>query len=295
MTGNAILDGSRRSPKIAPLQPSVQTSCNLCESADSPDLDRRPPKRDATQLPSPNDIDPKTLPNKIAKLALEADAETSPSPSHSDFSYPSPRPQIPEVTPHKPIGLLGLPPEIRNQIYRELPDTLISSRPLIYCLSTFKGRKQHCLSSVCRQIRSESLAIFYGYNTWVIKLEFKIMYDAFRAWISSIGDMNAGNLRLLQLSVRGRDFRPVAAGTEAGGYKCVDGDATFRIDLSERYVGGEVTVMRCDGSVDAGEQARACLRGLVQPVWKKRQEGRLRGEDFVEMVDAFLGYTGWWL
>jgi len=245
--------------------------------------DCRPPKRDATQLPSPNDVDPKWLPTKIAKLAIEA--------------VEAPPPPPPEPV-RAPTGFLDLPPEIRNQIYRELPDTLISSRPLIYCLSTFKGRKQHCLASVCRQIRSESLAIFYGYNTWVIKLEFKLMYDAFKAWISSIGDVNAGNLRLLQLSVRSKDFRPVPPGGHAADaevYTCADGDATFRIDLSERFPGGEVTVMRCDGEAAAGEAARVRLQGLIEPLWKKRVAGTLTGRDFIVAVDDFLGYTGWWL
>lgn len=293
VTGNTTLDGSRapppivgmRSPKITAIQPTVQTSSNPRESVTSPDLvsDRRPPKRDATQLPSPNDVDPKWLPTKIAKLAIEA-VEAPP--------LPPPEPV------RAPTGFLDLPPEIRNQIYRELPDTLISSRPLIYCLSTFKGRKQHCLASVCRQIRSESLAIFYGYNTWVIKLEFKLMYDAFKAWISSIGDVNAGNLRLLQLSVRSRDFRPVPPGgnaADADVYTCADGDATFRIDLSERFPGGEVTVMRCDGSAAAGEVARARLQDLIEPLWQKRVAGTLTGQDFIVAVDDFLGHTGWWL
>jgi hypothetical protein len=77
-------------------------------------------------------------------------------------------------------------------------------------------------------------------------------------------------------------------------YLCVDGDATFRIDLSERFEGGEVEVVRCDGSRAAGEHARKFLAGLVEPLWRKRREGRLRGEEFLGMVDAFLGFTGWW-
>ncbi|KAF2812939.1 uncharacterized protein BDZ99DRAFT_246243 [Mytilinidion resinicola] len=351
-TSSTVLDGTAvtnasaavRSPKTIALQP-VETACNLCENPGvGVDFgqDRRPPKRDATQLPSPNANDTQSLPTKITRLALERDADDdidsgysddgdviSPPPlrleshdrlqHHLNLSQTEPLelepysdalPLLAAAPPPNPPHLLSLPPELRAQIYRYLPDTLISSRPLIYCLSTFAGRKQHPLAAVCRQIRQESLALFYGYNTWLIKLEFKIMYDAFRAWIRDLGD-NAGELRLLQISVRGRMFRPVvgtAGGAGSGSgtavfstaasagveYLCVDGDATFRIDLSERYEGGEVEVVRCDGSAAAGERARAHLQGLVEPLWRKRREGRLRGADFLGMVDLFLGYTGWW-
>ncbi|KAF2494257.1 hypothetical protein BU16DRAFT_68800 [Lophium mytilinum] len=356
-TSSTVLDGTAvtntsaavRSPKTIALQP-VETACNLCENPGvGVDFgqDRRPPKRDATQLPSPNANDTQSLPAKITKLALELERDVdddidSGYSDDGDVILPSPIPLhleshdrlqhhlnlhcheslelepyntpllLPAVPTANPPHLLSLPPELRAQIYRYLPDTLISSRPLIYCLSTFAGRKQHPLAAVCRQIRQESLALFYGYNTWLIKLEFKMMYDAFRTWIRDLGD-NAGELRLLQISVRGRMFRPVVGGTTGGAgsgsgtavfstagasagveYLCVDGDATFRIDMSERYEGGEVEVVRCDGSKAAGERARVHLQGLVEPLWKKRREGRLRGADFLGMVDLFLGYTGWW-
>ncbi|KAF2796400.1 hypothetical protein K505DRAFT_323338 [Melanomma pulvis-pyrius CBS 109.77] len=210
-----------------------------------------------------------------------------------------------------PPTLLTLPPELRHQIYRHLPD-LVLSHPLIYCLSTFANNMQHPLASVSRLIRAEALAIFYSYNTWIIKLEFKIMYDAFQDWIIRLGD-GAGSLRVVTVAVRGSLFKPrtshtsnlatngqLTNGVPTPGapridvYHPPDGDASFRIDLSEKWVGGRVEVERNDGTKEAGEKAKAFLGKMVEGLWEKRRAGTLNGQDWVNMVEAFLSFTGWW-
>jgi hypothetical protein len=105
-------------------------------------------------------------------------------------------------------SLLTLPPEIRHQIYRHLPDTLIAHRPLIYGITPFSGRKTHCLSAICKQIRQEVMAIFYGQNEWVVSLEFKIMYEAFRRWVLEEVGEGAGSLRKLRVGVRCKALAP---------------------------------------------------------------------------------------
>ncbi|KAF2736177.1 hypothetical protein EJ04DRAFT_511292 [Polyplosphaeria fusca] len=209
-----------------------------------------------------------------------------------------------------PPTLLTLPPELRHQIYLYLPD-LVLPYPLIYCLSTFDNKKQHPLASVSRQIRSEALAVFYSYNHWIIKLEFKIMYDAFQNWIIQLGEA-AGHLRIVTVAVRGSLFKPRtshSAGINPNGtlvnvngagvyaveeYHPPDGDASFKIDLSEKYEGGRVEVVRNDGTKESGEKARMCLEKLVEGMWEKRRVGVLNGQDWVDMVDRFLTFTGWW-
>jgi hypothetical protein len=204
--------------------------------------------------------------------------------------------------------LLTLPPELRHQIYRHLPD-LVLSHPLIYCLSTFANNMQHPLASVSHLIRTEALAIFYSYNTWIIKLEFKIMYDAFQDWIIRLGD-GANHLRIVTIAVRGAMFKPRTShsvnsiglngvmNTQIGAvresYCPPDGDASFRIDLSEKWTGGRVVVERNDGTQEAGERARVLLEKLTHGLWEKRRLGQLNGQDWVDVVDSFLGFTGWW-
>lgn len=212
---------------------------------------------------------------------------------------------------HIPTTLLTLPPELRQQIYLSLPD-LVLSHPLIYCLSTFNNAMQHPLASVSRLVRAEALAIFYSYNTWTIKLEFKMMYEAFRDWIIRVGD-GAGLFRLVTIAVRGKLFKPgtshpPSADQNGAGqlalvpgmppyarvveqYCPPDGDACFSIDLSEKYAGGKVEIVRNDGTGEAGRKAVVWLRGGVRGLWEKRRAGTLNGQDWVDFVDAFLAFV----
>ncbi|KAL1593268.1 hypothetical protein SLS60_010876 [Paraconiothyrium brasiliense] len=210
-----------------------------------------------------------------------------------------------------PTTFLTLPPELRHQIYLRLPD-LVLSHPLIYCLSTFNNDMQHPLASVSRLVRAEALAIFYSYNTWTIKLEFKMMYEAFRDWIIRLGD-GAGLLRLVTIAVRGKLFKPgtshareeadanVALVPGMPAYALVveqycppDGDACFSIDLSEKYAGGKVDVVRNDGTKAAAEMAVGWLQKSVAGLWERRRAGTLNGQDWVDFVDAFLAFAGGW-
>ncbi|KAF2188216.1 hypothetical protein K469DRAFT_660813 [Zopfia rhizophila CBS 207.26] len=315
VTGQTPADhlGGMKSPKPQVLDTSVQTTtCGLCEPGAHNYAVRTSSKRSATQLPSPSTPSSQELPTKIARLGLEHDdmeIDTCSDSLPEEISIPQAlSPLLPRSTELRPT-LLTLPPEIRHQIYLLLGD-LILPYPLIYCLSTFPNKKQHPLASVSRLIRSEALAIFYGYNMWIIKLEYKIMYDAFKDWIERLGD-GAGCLRMVTIAVRGACFKPRtyhsssinanwalanvgAAGVVIEEYHPPDGDASFRIDLSEKFAGGKVEVVRNDGTWEAGESARVCLQGLVWPLWEKRGQGLLTGKDWTDMVDQFLTYTGWW-
>jgi hypothetical protein len=221
------------------------------------------------------------------------------------------------TTTHNPVTFLTLPPEIRYQIYR-LDTDLVKSNPLCYCLENAGSKIQHPFASVSRQIRTEALSIFYSYNTWAIKTEYKMFYEAFQDWIIRLGD-GAGLLRLVTLSVRGKLFKPgkthqrsvVVNGqvvvihtghAPQGGvlpnvereemYSPPDGEASFSIDLSEKYAGGRVQLLRNDGTDVAGEKARAHLEKMVECIWEKRRAGSLNGQDWISLVDGFLNFVG---
>lgn len=75
-------------------------------------------------------------------------------------------------------------------------------------------------------------------------------------------------------------------------YSPPDGEASFSIDLSEKFPGGKVQLLRNDGGVEAGEIGRRKLEALVGVVWAKRKEGVLEGRDWISLVDGFLGQVG---
>lgn len=195
--------------------------------------------------------------------------------------------------------LLTLPPEIRRLIYQHIP-YITNRQPLIYCLSIFKNRKQHPLAAICRVIRSEALELYYSSNTWLVKLEYRDFYDSFASWILGLDDSSANALRLLRVSVRGALFaKPMIYGPDGflvkndsrGAY----GYATFGVDLSEKYAGGRVEVLACDGPAAAGAQGKVALEGIVRGLWERKGRGKLRGRDVKEAMDTFLSFTGWWL
>ena len=241
---------------------------------------------------------------------------------HLEYAVP---PQTQETTQelssHMPVTFLTLPPEIRYQIYR-LDTDLVKSKPLCYCLENAGSKIQHPFASVSTQIRREALAIFYSYNTWAIKTEYKMFYEAFQDWIIRLGD-GAGLLRLVTLSVRGKLFKPVKthpqsvvvngqvvvihtglvpqglvgmgvlpSPTREEMYSPPDGEASFSIDLSEKYAGGRVQLTRNDGTEDAGEKGRVHLEKMVHSLWEKRRDGTLNGQDWISLVDGFLCFVG---
>jgi hypothetical protein len=89
---------------------------------------------------------------------------------------------------------------------------------------------------------------------------------------------------------------PGAALNEPDGlYSPPDGDASFKIDLSEKHIGGKVQIVRNDGTKEAGEKGREYLAKMVAGLWEKRQAGTLNGQDWVTMVDDFITFIGGWV
>ncbi|KAF2747797.1 hypothetical protein M011DRAFT_476966 [Sporormia fimetaria CBS 119925] len=213
--------------------------------------------------------------------------------------------------PHSNPRFCTLPPEIRREIFLLLPD-LVYPYPLIYCLSTFS--KQHPLASVNKLIRSEALTLFYSQNTWLIKLEHRIMYDSFRTWITSLSPDSVRALRRVHIAVRGTMFAPVKQwrkGTPAPvtvghitlrplgsdvrfASKLVrEGDAMFAVDLSEKWErGGLVRVLRYEGSGKGVCRAYEELSRLARGLWGLRKEGTVEAGDWIRAVERILRFVG---
>ena len=49
--------------------------------------------------------------------------------------------------------------------------------------------------------------------------------------------------------------------------------------------------MRNDGTKEAGVQAVVWLRGMVRNLWERRRAEALNGQDWVDLVDAFLAFV----
>lgn len=117
---------------------------------------------------------------------------------------PDPRPNsIPDVPRRGQDGLLGLPPEIREQIYDLV--VLKSRDPCITMLPNHSSHKsevsacQPALSVTNRQLREEVLPIFYSTNLFLAEVSWREDLDTAKRWLQSIGDRNAKCLRRLAL------------------------------------------------------------------------------------------------
>ena len=100
-------------------------------------------------------------------------------------------------------GLLALPAELREQIYG-----LIVAKPLntITMLSNYDcfsssevSALQPAISHVCRQLRHETLATFYGRNVFLAEVSDGLDLRTALRWLNKIGEINVARLRHLVL------------------------------------------------------------------------------------------------
>lgn len=123
---------------------------------------------------------------------------------------------------------MDLPPELRNWIYSAV---LVRPYPLLLraesSAHTYRNRTstQPSLTRVNRQIRKESLSIFYDYNTFIISLR----VERYRPWMRALGEESASMIRYLQLesqtrpsiSVSARGYLQLMRGRHLGWRDCV--------------------------------------------------------------------------
>jgi hypothetical protein len=127
-----------------------------------------------------------------SELRRQAQNATMDSPDSHDATVDQPAPK----------GFLSLPQELRDHIY-EL--ALVKPRNTITMLSNYScfqsevSAAQPALARVNRQIRQETLPIFYSANLFLAELSDETDLDTAKRWLQAIGDENVKSLRRLVL------------------------------------------------------------------------------------------------
>lgn len=99
-------------------------------------------------------------------------------------------------------GLLGLPPELREQIYELLvvkPTNTITMLSNHGCYKSEVSASQPALSRVSHQLRDEVLPRFYSNNAFLAEVSHRADLAIAQHWLQAIGDVNVGCLRHLML------------------------------------------------------------------------------------------------
>ena len=100
-------------------------------------------------------------------------------------------------------GLLHLlPPELRDQIYEYIvlkPRTTITMLTNHACVQSEVSAGQPALSYVNKQLRAETLPLFYSSNTFLAEVSDIYDLEIAKQWLAAIGDSNVRHLRRVAL------------------------------------------------------------------------------------------------
>lgn len=101
------------------------------------------------------------------------------------------------------MGLLDLPEELRDEIFSHIllkPQNTITMLSNSHCFRSEVSAAQPTISQVCKQLRMETLPVFYGSNRFLAELGEAEDLETARNWLATIGDSNVRYLRHLVLS-----------------------------------------------------------------------------------------------
>ena len=99
-------------------------------------------------------------------------------------------------------GLLKLPPELRDEIYSYLmlkQKTTITMLPHYTSFQSPVSAAQPALCCVNKQIRAETLPIFYSSNLFLAEVSDDADLEIAKNWLAAIGDDNVRSVRRLAL------------------------------------------------------------------------------------------------
>lgn len=113
----------------------------------------------------------------------------------------------------RPKGFLDLPRELRDEIFEYIivkPTNTITMLENHNCFQNEVSAAQPAISRVNKQIRAESLPMFYKRNLFLAELTNFMDLLTAKNWLEAIGNLNAGHLRRLAL----RGWTKVAFGRQ---------------------------------------------------------------------------------
>lgn len=101
------------------------------------------------------------------------------------------------------MGLLNLPRELRDEILSYIlikPQNTITMLSNSYCYRSEVSASQPAVSKVSKQLRAETLPVFYNSNVFLAELSDPDDLRTAKSWLSAIGASNVEHLRHLVLS-----------------------------------------------------------------------------------------------
>ncbi|KAK4888221.1 hypothetical protein LTR27_012868 [Elasticomyces elasticus] len=160
----------------------------------------------------------------------------------------------------KRCHLLALPPELRNSIYV----MVFEEGPYIQITRRGSLKPMHALPHVNRQVRNESLGLWYANSTFALyDLSWNFGPDKYHLWLNSLGGKTMQNVRRIAI------YAPFRR-NDKGAWTLTATRFRLDIDLSAQHV---------DEAVQC-QHERSTLR--VQPRFKQSLE-KFRGEIFAHV------------
>ncbi|KXL49496.1 hypothetical protein M433DRAFT_158677 [Acidomyces richmondensis BFW] len=98
--------------------------------------------------------------------------------------------------------LMNLPAELREQIYLLLvvkPQNTVTMLSNYNCYRSEVSACQPTISFVSRQLRKETLPLFYGNNLFMAEITQIVDLEIAKRWLNAIGDENVKSLRRLAI------------------------------------------------------------------------------------------------
>ncbi|KAF2840426.1 hypothetical protein M501DRAFT_991426 [Patellaria atrata CBS 101060] len=175
----------------------------------------------------------------------------------------------------KPMSLLRLPAEIRNQIYEE-------SMPVDQIVPVTWPRRVNppVMSQVCSQMRNECLSMYYHRNKFFLG-SLPLFYPAAQTWIESLGchsdDLNT--IRIILVDNRSPKFGSVILEISFG-------QPRGACRLSIECIGGG------SGDDEHVSDIYEMVTVLLSPIWLKHERQALSADDIGSTLKRLITLFG---
>ena len=169
------------------------------------------------------------------------------------------------------MTLVDLPKELRDEIFSHLllkPQNTITMLSNSHCFRSEISAAQPTISRVCKQLRAETLPIFYSSNRFLAELGDPEDLATAKNWLLAIGDENVRHLRHLVLSGWTRRARN-EQGSLSGMYRYVR--LVFDLREGKLRLEEQQDLEKCAPQVLRWvEGLKQCFREMVEAKGKER-------------------------